>query len=125
MTDAAGKPSVLLVEDDATIRRLARIGLERGGFAVDVAADGATALAFLDDAAKRYAACVVDLGLPDMSGADVAKHVQRVQPAAALVMCSGSETVEIVPNATHLAKPYQPLSLGDFVRGVLKKADGA
>jgi two-component system response regulator ResD len=107
---------VLLVEDEPTIRRLARIGIERSGFAVDDAADGKTAVALLDDGSRRYVAVVVDLGLPDMPGADVVAHARRVRPDAAVVVCSGSSEQAFGPPVRTLPKPYTPLQLGAAVR---------
>jgi two-component system response regulator ResD len=123
--DDAVKPLVLVVEDDANIRRLARIGVERNGFAVDDVADGRTAIARLDDASRRYVAVTVDLGLPDMPGIDVVEHARRVRPELAIVVCSGSQPPPSVPSIVVLPKPYTPKDLGAAVRDAVKAAGGA
>src|SRR5262245_53520952 len=107
---APEKPLVLVVEDEANIRRLARIGIERSGFAVDEAADGKTAVARLDDASRKYVAVVCDLGLPDVPGAAVVSHALRVRPGVAVVVCSGSVAAQYQPPIVVLPKPYTPLA---------------
>lgn len=119
---APAKPLVLVVEDNANIRRLARIGLERGGFAVDDVGDGMTAVARLDDAARRYVALVVYLGLPDVDGTQVVAHAQRVRPGIAIVVCSGTHAAQHAPPIVVMPKPYQPLELGVVVRDAVKAA---
>jgi DNA-binding response OmpR family regulator len=125
MPQDGAKPLVLVVEDNANIRRLARIGIERGGFAVDEVGDGKTAVARLDDAARKYAALVVDLGLPDINGAEVVAHALRVRKGLAIVVCSGTQTAQYGPPIVVLPKPYQPLELGAVVRDAVKAAGGA
>ena len=124
MTADAPKPLVLVVEDNANIRRLARIGIERGGFAVDDVGDGKTAIARLDDAARKYVALVVDLGLPDINGTEVVAHAQRARPALAIIVCSGTQAAQYVAPIVVLPKPYQPLELGAVVRDAVKAAGG-
>lgn len=63
--------TVLLVEDDALVAKLVARGLERAGCSVEHVASGREALGRLTSA--RYDAAVVDLGLPDLDGGDVAR----------------------------------------------------
>jgi len=60
---------LLLAEDDATLARQLRRELEEAGFTVDHAADGAEAAHL--GAEERYAACILDLGLPERDGISV------------------------------------------------------
>ncbi|MCH8095434.1 MAG: response regulator, partial [Chloroflexi bacterium] len=67
--------TVLLVEDEVKIVRLARDYLERGGFEVLAASNGEAALATFR--AHRPDLAVLDLGLPDMDGLDVLRALRR------------------------------------------------
>jgi CheY-like chemotaxis protein len=80
VTEAA--PLVLVVEDSDAIRAAFTILLEESGYAVAAAATGAEALRL---AAERNPDLVLlDLGLPDMSGLDVARLI-RAAPATASI----------------------------------------
>jgi CheY-like chemotaxis protein len=80
VTEAA--PLVLVVEDSEAIRAAFTILLEESGYAVAAAATGAEALRL---AAERNPDLVLlDLGLPDMSGLDVARVI-RSNPATASI----------------------------------------
>ena len=111
---------VLVVEDDANIRRLARIGLEMGGFAVDAASDGRTALSCIDDPQRDYVAIVVDLGLPDIGGDEVVARARAVRPGAAIVVCSGTLMPDYGPGVVTLPKPYTPFQLSLVVRNAVE-----
>jgi DNA-binding response OmpR family regulator len=65
--------TVLIVEDDPTLRRLYRVALSVEGFAVVTAEDGFDALRSID--AGRPDAVVLDLGLPRLDGRDVAREL--------------------------------------------------
>ncbi len=73
-------PRILVVEDDPDIARMLRRMLERVGYVVDFAADGAEALQQLGQTA--YAAITLDLILPDMRGEDLVCYL-RARPATA------------------------------------------
>ena len=57
---------ILVVEDEKRIADFLSRGLESGGYAVDVANDGATAVEMVH--ATEYDLMILDLGLPDMDG---------------------------------------------------------
>jgi CheY-like chemotaxis protein len=73
-------PRILVVEDELDIARMLRRMLERAGYVVDFAADGAEALQQLEQ--TDYAAITLDLILPDMRGEDLVRYL-RAQPATA------------------------------------------
>jgi chemosensory pili system protein ChpA (sensor histidine kinase/response regulator) len=65
--------TVLIVEDDPTLRRLYRTALTVEGYAVVTAEDGFEALRSVD--LRRPDAIVLDLGLPRLNGRDVAREL--------------------------------------------------
>ena len=74
---------ILIVEDNALVASGMRAGLELYGFTCDVAPDAASARACMDGArhAIPYAACVLDLGLPDGDGMQLLQ-LARVESAS-------------------------------------------
>jgi DNA-binding response OmpR family regulator len=66
---------ILVVEDDADLRRQLADVLSQSGYAVDLAADGEDGH-FLGDT-EPYDAAILDLGLPKMDGVSVLKTVAR------------------------------------------------
>ena len=65
---------VLLVDDDATLRRTLGIGLRAEGHEVLIAADGRSALQALRE--DKPDIVVLDLGLPDLSGVEVLRRLR-------------------------------------------------
>lgn len=80
---------ILLVEDDATLARQLRQALEGAGFTVDVVADGAEA-AFQGEN-ERYAACVLDLGLPGQGGISVLEGWRRAEVAMPVLILTARD----------------------------------
>ena len=72
--DPAGRPVVLLVDDDAGIRRTLAIGLELEGFAVVAASGGRAALEAV--ATVRPDAMLLDLTMPDLDGLQVLQRLR-------------------------------------------------
>jgi CheY-like chemotaxis protein len=66
---------VLLIDDDEAARESVAILLRKSGYNVTVAKDGAEALALVDDVQPSVA--LIDIGLPDMSGLEVARRVRE------------------------------------------------
>ncbi|MQA60491.1 MAG: response regulator [Actinophytocola sp.] len=80
---------ILVVDDDPQILRALRINLRARDYAVDVAADGAAALRSAVDHPPDLV--VLDLGLPDMDGADVIRGL-RGWTAVPIIVLSGRAT---------------------------------
>jgi CheY-like chemotaxis protein len=73
MTNPVTAPSILLVEDDPLLRHAFRLLLEDAGYQVHEA--GTAAQALDRAAAERPALVLLDLGLPDRPGLEVARHI--------------------------------------------------
>jgi CheY-like chemotaxis protein len=80
--------SVLLVEDNPDMRKLARIILEHSGHEVVEAEDGVEAAELLTR--RPFDAVVTDVHMPRRSGMEVIDDVHRIQPAARIVAMSGA-----------------------------------
>lgn len=105
------RPTILLVEDHPMILRVTRRMLDRLGYEVLSATTGAEALALCDThAAIDYV--ILDLGLPDMSGADVLIDLRRRREDVQVIVSSGSSpgaSGDIGPGPrpdAYLDKPY-------------------
>lgn len=120
--------TILLVEDEPKIVRLARDYLERGGFRVLTAADGESALAsFRSD---RPDLVVLDLGLPDQDGLDVLRAIRRESGTPAIILTArGEESDRLVGLELgaddYMVKPFSPKELVARVRAVLRRVEGA
>ena len=117
--------SVLLVEDDSTVRRLFASTLEDLGYSVIEAEDGAKALAILHEDAP-VDAILSDVVLPGChSGADLIREVARRRPGVKPLLMSGygSETLEQSESALEgvklLRKPFKKGELARVLRAVL------
>ncbi len=112
---------ILLVEDEPGVRQAIRTLLERAGFSVAVATDGAEAWELLSRG-PRPVAILVDLYTPRMSGHDLVARVRRT-PRLALVpiiaMSGGSHASGTRPSAeAFLEKPFSPEQLELALRRV-------
>jgi hypothetical protein len=119
-----GPESVLLVEDDEGVRRLAAVVLEQRGYTVVAAKNPEEAL---QAAAERaFDLLLTDLVMPNASGLDLAARLRRTQPSLPVLLMSGfmseveQERIDAV--GALLAKPFTPSALASKVREVL---DGA
>jgi DNA-binding NarL/FixJ family response regulator len=109
--DARIAPSILIVDDHARFRQTARRALERDGWTIaGEAVDGAGAL----HAARALEPDVVllDVGLPGMSGLEVARCLREGMPRLAVIMVS-----------THDSADYHDLAVANGARGFLAKAE--
>lgn len=125
MTVPMPAKSLLLVDDEHSLVGLLKKYLEREGFSVEVAADGATALAAAE--ARTFDLAVLDLHLPDMAGEEVMKRLMKRQRGCRILISSGtpfsqdSLPVEDRVRVGFLMKPYMPRQLLTALRGMLSQ----
>lgn len=121
-------PRVLLVEDEAQIRRFVRLALEEEGCAVLEAGTLAAALAGAASAPPELA--IVDLGLPDGSGVDFIRRLRGWSHAPVLVLSARTEEHDKI-NALdagaddYLTKPFGVGELRARVRALLRRQPAA
>jgi PAS domain S-box-containing protein len=81
--------AILLVDDEPFIRDVARLILERGGWKVVVAADGAAGLELFARAPDTFRLVIMDLMMPGMDGREAASRIRGVRPGVPLILSSG------------------------------------
>jgi len=85
---------ILLVEDEVMLRMAATDLLEEMGFRVETAGSAREATARVVHAGAAYDAVIIDLGLPDRSGAELAREIRGSRADVPIVIASGyDETV--------------------------------
>jgi len=80
---------VLLVDDDASVRRLTAEILRRQNYKVFEACDGSSALSLLKNNKLKVDLLITDLNMPGMSGYEVGKLVQQISPGTRVLFISG------------------------------------
>jgi CheY-like chemotaxis protein len=81
--------SILLADDDASVRALAKRALEADGHSVVVASDGLEALELFSAQARHPAALITDVDMPELDGISLAKRLVAIAPDLAVVLMSG------------------------------------
>jgi two-component system, cell cycle sensor histidine kinase and response regulator CckA len=122
---AAVDETILLVEDDEMVRRVAVRVLKKKGYNVLSAASGVDAL----EVAKNYSGSIdlllTDLVMPKMNGDRLARELMPLRPTTRVLFTSGyAESAHdhgLGPGVNFLQKPYTPRQLSDRVRKILDK----
>lgn len=116
---------ILVVEDEKRIADFLSRGLESGGYAVDVAGDGSTALEMVH--ATEYDLIILDLGLPDMDGMAVLKKIRTRKTSPPVLILSARDAVDdrvkgLETGADdYLVKPFAYVELLARVRVLLRR----
>ena len=123
-----GKETILIVEDEASLRELLCTILEPRGYKVLSASDGARAVDMLMSEPATIDVVLLDLNLPQLNGVDVYKTLRRLRPETKVIVISGNITPETRREINahgqpeFLPKPYQLEELGRRLRTVLAPA---
>jgi CheY-like chemotaxis protein len=120
-----GSETILLVEDEAQVRRLARVILERSGYRVIEASNAGEALLIAEDPSHRFDLLLTDVVMPRCTGHALAKRLRAQRPELPVLYMSGYPDDSIAtygvltPGIRLLHKPLQPVPLLAAVRSVL------
>lgn len=119
---------VLVVDDDKAIARALRINLTAQGYHVTLAGDGATALRAAAD--RHPDVVVLDLGLPDLDGADVIAGIRGWSPVPIIVLSARTDSGEKVAALDagaddYVTKPFGMDELLARLRAAVRRAGAA
>ena len=121
-----GTETILLAEDDATVRQVTARVLTSAGYTVIEAIDGRDAMTQIDEHLDTIQLALLDIVMPHKSGHDVARHLAEVRPELQVIFCSGYDPelngqaeLELSMDHTHIRKPIVPSSLLQEVRRTL------
>ena len=120
-------PLVLVVEDEQKIRDLVRRYLERGGHVVMTTGSGAEAITMAAD--MRPDLVILDLGLPDVPGEEVAREIRAVADIPIVMLTARSDELDRIAGLElgaddYVTKPFSPRELELRVRAVLRRRSG-
>jgi CheY-like chemotaxis protein len=123
--NVGGSETVLLVEDQDEVRRLATKVLKAKGYRVLEAADGAAALALVQRHPGPIDLLLTDVVMPGMNGRELAEYLKKRLPVVKVLYTSGY-THDVIAHRgvldrdmAYIAKPYTPDRLAAKVREVL------
>ncbi len=117
--------TVLVVDDEANIRDLARLYLEKEGYKVIIAQDGAQAMAQVK--ANDPALMVLDLMLPEIDGWEVCRRVRAESNLPIIMLTARDDDIDKIVGLEmgaddYLTKPFNPRELVARVRAILRRA---
>ena len=121
-------PTILLIEDESELARVAQSYLEKAGYVVLTAARGDSGLSLFHQA--RPDLVLLDLNLPGMDGLDVAREIRRKgETPVIMVTARVDETDRLIGLELgaddYILKPYSPRELVARVRAVLRRSSPA
>jgi two-component system cell cycle sensor histidine kinase/response regulator CckA len=122
-----GSETVLIVEDDDSLRKLAQKSLQPHGYRVLAAENGEDALRVSKEHEGPIDLLITDVVMPKMGGKEVAERLQPLYPQMKTIYMSGYTDDSIVhrgvlaPGLNFIEKPFSPEGLARKVREVLNK----
>ena len=120
-----GKGTILLVEDEDVVRRLAKAILQKAGYEVLEASRPDEAIRIHDGVHRHIDLLLTDMIMPGMNGRELALHLSAMRPAMEVLIMSGYTDDQLLrsgisaSSTAFLAKPFDPGQLLDKVAHVL------
>lgn len=119
--------TILIADDDPHIRQVVRFALEKTGFDVLEATDGAEALDKV--AADTPDLVVLDIMMPEMDGTEVCRKLRADSGVPVIFLSSKDEEIDRVVGLElggddYVTKPFSPRELTARIKAVLRRVDG-
>ena len=124
-----GKPRILVVDDDETIRESVSALLEDAGYSADTAQDGKEAINKSRE--NFYNLALIDIRLPDMEGVELLTAMKETMPRLVKIIITGYPSMGTAIDAVnkgadgYLVKPFKNQELLDKIDEHLKKQEEA
>jgi polar amino acid transport system substrate-binding protein len=117
-----GSETVLVAEDDASLRELVSLVLTNFGYEVILAVDGMDAVGKFKTNSEKIAMIIMDMVMPGKSGEEAFEEIRKLRPGIKVLFMSGysPDLLGIFDKGVEaLIKPINPLDLVRKVRAVL------
>ncbi|MBT7303828.1 MAG: response regulator, partial [Victivallales bacterium] len=120
-----GSGTVLLVDDEESVRAIGKAMLERLGMKVILAADGVEAVDIYREQADGIDCVILDLTMPRMNGEEAYRELRRIRDGVHVIMSSGYNQQDVTQRFVgkglggFIQKPYTLLSLATALQGAL------
>jgi PAS domain S-box-containing protein len=121
-----GRATVLVVDDEDSVRVAARKALEHYGYTVIVAENGRHALEIVRSRKSPIDLVLLDLTMPELNGEETLVELHRIQPSLRVLLSSGFDQTEVAPRfsgktvAGIVQKPYTAARLAQMVKDALR-----
>ena len=118
--------TILVVDDEETIREVVRRYLEREGFSVEEAADGFEALDLIRSISPDL--IILDLMLPGIDGLSLTQHIRQDRQIPILMLTAKGEASDRIRGLDlgaddYVAKPFSPQEVVSRVRAILRRTN--
>ena len=124
-----GTETILLVEDEETLRRVGRQMLEMYGYTVLLAENGAAGLELAQNHPDPIQLLMTDILMPKMGGIELAERLSTLRPELKVLYTSGyndtGDNLQRIAGARYLQKPYAMEELARTLRELLDSAHSA
>jgi len=123
-----GRETILLAEDEPTVRSVLRRTLEEAGYRVVESSDGEEAVRRFEESPENVELCLLDVVMPRMNGREAFEAISALRPDVPVVLLSGYAADVLEDRSAGLrgpellSKPITPAELLDKVRGALDRA---
>jgi CheY-like chemotaxis protein len=117
--------TILLVEDEATVRSLAKRVLTQQGYRVLEASDGTVALRLAAGHVGEIDLVLTDVAMPNLGGRGMVEELRELSPGLRVLFMSGHPKEEVFPDrnaaerSAYLQKPFTSETLCEEVRAAL------
>jgi two-component system cell cycle sensor histidine kinase/response regulator CckA len=124
-TNLEGDGSVLVIDDESCVRKLAEAVLRKYGYTVLVAEDAVAAIDLLGRTTHKIAVALLDLSMPGMSAEEAIQRIHHGWPATRILLSSGYDEEEVstrftgAPLAGFVQKPYTPAQLAEKIKAAM------
>ena len=119
-----GSGTALVVDDEETVRLVAKTTLERAGYRVLLATNGIEAVEMFAQAAEEIAFVLLDLTMPLMSGEETLERLGAIRADVPVLLSSGYNQIEVIKRFTgrglagFIGKPYSSATLLEKIKSL-------
>ncbi len=124
---AKGSGTILVIDDEPSLRKAVTLALKRSGFAVLTAVDGVDAVEVFQQHRDEIDCVLSDLTMPRMNGWETLTALRKLSPGIPVILCSGYSEAQVMagdhtelPHA-FLSKPYELMALKDTIVRIMKR----